>query len=220
MARWEPSPDFPLRVCAGADQATRRPVDCHPVPGERAGRAEDEKDEARDFQPELIVEAADGGTGSGAGAFKQRPLNRDTATPKRWPSTCSIAATSSLRSGTTWPCVRPLPRLHRPRPAHPHRHRTGLRSPADHACLLWTSSPASANLTLDMKVLAGVSNGNFGERLMPLVAASGEWIDGLRARIEDPAPDIALSSQPRSSKPAARSCRLRPGWRYRTAGKP
>ena len=72
MARWEPCPDFPYVYVQGLirERGGQWIITLFLVNGQ--AEPKQNKDEAWLFQPELVVEAADG-----SAAFEQRPLNHD-----------------------------------------------------------------------------------------------------------------------------------------------
>jgi len=202
MPRWEPSPDFPYVYVQGLmrERGGQWIVTLFLVNGQQEPKRN--KDEAWVFQPELSVEAADGGTGPGAGAFEQRPLNHDRTDPEAMTLNMlyrntvefavghNVAVHADLCPGCTDRAVRvstvTVPVYEVP-PTTP---------------VSVEEFPVLARLTLDMKRLAEVPNGSFGECLQPLVEAYGEWIAGLRGRIQNPAPDLAPYLDP--ARPVAR----------------
>ena len=185
MARWEPCPEFPYVYVQGLirQRGGQWIITLFLVNGQ--AEPKQKKDETWLFQPELIVEAADG-----SGAFEQRPLNQDRSDGEAMALNMlyrshvefavghNVAVHADLCPGCT-------DRALRVRTVTVPVYEVPPTTPVS-----VDEFPALADLTLDMKVLAGVPNGSFGEHLMPLVAAYGDWIGGLQARIDNPTPDL------------------------------
>ena len=143
------------------------------------------KDEAWLFQPELIVTAPDG-----SAIFQRRPMIHDANDPEAW------HMQMLYRNVVEFAVGHGVSVYAEPAPGYldcAAEIRTVVAPQFDVPQTSQATAdafPVLGTLDLDMRTLAEVPDGKFGERLAPLVAAYDAWIDGLDKLAASPTPDL------------------------------
>ena len=145
----------------------------------RQSEPKQRKDEAWLFQPELIVEDA-----QGRPIFEHRPMGRSSDDPELRSMAMAYRNTVEFAVG----------------------HGVGVHAveaPDDRRCAVrletrvapmydvaQTQPVVPEGLVIDMRELANLPDGSFGAALDPMVAAYEVWIDSLAARVSNPGQDL------------------------------